>query len=82
MNTLQALFTIATLGLASMITHLLRTLPPEVTARHAREVDEIAVDCSRNVLGLQHVPDASDAGRDMREHLFVSLGGMGMMSCE
>ncbi len=67
-----------------MITHHLHTLPPEVTARHAREVDEIAVDCARNVLGLQHVPDASEAtgSRDMRERLFMPRGGMGMMSCE
>ena len=81
-NTVQALFTTATLGLASMITHLLRTLPPELTARHAREVDVIAVDCARNVLGLQHVLGDSEAGRDMRERLFMQLGGMGMMSCE
>jgi hypothetical protein len=81
-NTVQALFTTATLGLASMITHLLRTLPPEVTARHAREANEIAVDCARNVLGLQHVSEASEAGRDMKERLFMPLWGMGMMSCE
>ncbi len=47
------------------------------------EVNEIAVDCARNVLGLQHVPGASEAGRDMnllRERLFMPLGGMGMIS--
>ena len=56
-----------------MINHLL----PEFTARHVREVDEIAVDCARNVLWPQHVPDASEASGDIRERMFLELGGLG-----
>ena len=82
-NTVQALFTTATLGLASMFNHLLRTLPPDVVRQHARRVDGIAVECARKVLGLQHVPEGSEASIDMRERLFMHApgGGMGMMEC-
>ena len=80
---MQALFTTATLGLASMFNHLLRTLPPDVVRQHARRVEGIAEECARKVLGLQHVPEGSEAGIDMRERLFMHApgGGMGMMKC-
>jgi len=80
-NATQATFTSACLGLASMFTHLLRSLPPETVAMHARQVDDIATECARSILKLEHVKADSDAGRELQERLFLQTGGMGMMSC-
>ena len=80
-NTGQALFTSACLGIASMFTHLMRSLPPPVVEKHAREVDTIAVECVRRVLRLEHIDLEKEEGREFRERLFLCKGGMGMMSC-
>ena len=84
-NTGQALFTAACLGLASMFTHLMRSLPPVTVEAHARQVDTIAVQCVTSLLALGHVDLESEEGRQYRERLFLPAaeanGGMGLMSC-
>ena len=81
LNTSQALFSTATLGLASMFNHLLRSVPPDATRRFAREVDATAVDCARKVLKLSHITPGTDQHGDMQTRLFLPKGGMGMQSC-
>ena len=78
----QAVHTSACLGLASMFTHLLRSLPPSDVEMHARLVDDISVGCLRKLLALEHVDADSAAGHDMRDRMFLSAKqGLGLMSC-
>ena len=64
-----------------MFTHLMRSLPPETVEMHARQIDTIAVECMRELLGLTHIDLDSAAGIELRERMFMQSEGLGMMSC-